>query len=109
MKDTKCCHELLGQITLSGKNTIVGTSTSNITMFTELSDYHSKIHNKIWTGSLPIKCPTREMLDKLLEKSLAFEELAIPKLYASSMGRKEHIWLFWDVCLKENFCWVNTM
>lgn len=49
------------------------------------------------------------MLDKLLEKSLAFEELAIPKLYASSMGRKEHIWLFWDVCLKENFCWVNTM
>ena len=110
-KETKRHRELLDQITLSGKNTIVGTSTSNVAMFTELSDYHSKIHDKIWTGSLPIKCPTREILDKLLKKSLAFEELVMPEFYASSMGREEHIRLFWDVWLKEKklFCWVDTM
>ena len=110
-KDTKQFLKELDQITLGGNNTIVGTSTSNITMFKELSSYHTEVHQKSWTKSLPIICPPRETLEKLLEKSLAMEEVAMPDFYASPLGKEEHTRLFWNVWLRERkkFCWVDTI
>lgn len=104
-------QKLLDQITFEGKNTIVGTNSSNITMFQDLSDYHTGVHRKTWTENLPIMCPDRKILEKLLAKSLAYEELVMPEFFASSLGKKEHMRVFWDIWVKQKklFCWVDTM
>ncbi len=94
----------------SGRNiTIVGTNTSSITTYQELANYHTGVHKRTWTESLPIKCLQRSRLEQLLEKSLAFEERLMPDFYDSPMGKEEHIRLFWDVWLKKKriFCWVD--
>jgi len=110
--EESCTLELqeLDKIT-SGRNIrIVGTNTSNITTYQELASYHTGVHKRTWTESLPIVCPKRSQLEQLLEKSLAMEKRLMPDFYDSPMGKEEHIRLFWDVWLKKKrlFCWVDT-
>ena len=101
----------LNRITLNGNKTILGTNPSNITMFQDLSDYHTQVHKKSWTTSLPILCPPKDTLEKLLNKSLALEEVAMPEFYHSPMGREKHIELFWGKWLRDKkiFCWVDIL
>lgn len=95
---------------LDSDKRIIGTNSSNIATFRDLSNYHTDVHKKVWTDSLPTKCIGKKMLEKLLEKSLAFEEMLMPDFYASSLGKDEHIRLFWDIWLKQKklFCTVDT-
>ena len=107
---TKVFQKRLHQLELGSDNKIIGTDSSNIATFRDLSNYHTGVHKKIWTDSLPTKCIEKNMLEKLLEKSLAFEEMLMPDFYASSLGKDEHTRLFWDVWLKKKklFCTVDT-
>ncbi len=107
--ETKTLRGVLEKITSGGNTTIVGTNTSNITMFRELARYHNEVHNRTWTDSLPMVCPQRSQLEQLLEKSLAMEELVMPDFFASPLGKEEHSRIFWNVWLEEKklFCWVD--
>lgn len=107
--ETKRLNGVLDKITSGGNITIVGTNTSNITMFKDLARYHSEVHNRAWTESLPIVCPPRSQLEQLLDKSLAMEELVMPDFFASPLGKEEHSRIFWNIWLQEKkqFCWVD--
>ena len=107
--ETKTLRGVLDKITSGGNITIVGTNTSNITMFRELASHHNVFHNRTWIDSLPIMCPQRSQLEQLLEKSLAMEELVMPDFFASPLGKEEHSRIFWNVWFqkKKVFCWVD--
>jgi hypothetical protein len=47
-----------------GKTSIVGTSNSDITMYKDLSDYHSNVHKRNPADSLPYICPEKQQLQK---------------------------------------------
>jgi hypothetical protein len=100
---------MLDKITKGGKTSIVGTSSSNIAMYKDLSVYHRKVHKAIPVKSLPYICPGKQQLEKLLQRSLQLEEKLMPEFYASPFGEEEHKRLFSDVWLKERkiFCWVD--
>jgi hypothetical protein len=94
----------------SGSNTsIVGTNSSNITMYKDLSAYHETVHNLNWVDSLPYVCPKKQQLQKILEKSLRLEQLILPEFHSSPLGENEHKRMFWDVWFREKriFCWVD--
>ena len=89
---------------------VVGTkSKSAIRNYKELSRYHTMVHNSTWIHSLPIVCPSEDLLAVLLRKSLELEERILPDFYATPMGKAEHERVFWDVWLEEKklFCWVD--
>ena len=98
----------LERITLSGQISIIGTNNSNITTWRDLSDY-ARAQNITWTKSLPKTCVDRKILEDLLQRSLALEELVLPEFYNTSLGKDEHKRLFWDVWHEEKkmFCWVD--
>ncbi len=99
----------LYQITLNGTTTIVGTNSSNLTTFRDLSNYHTEVQKQSWTTSLPILCPSDDFLHQLLNKSLDLEERAMPEFYRSPLGKEKHVELFWGNWLQEKklFCWVD--
>jgi hypothetical protein len=112
--EPKCAEEeeeirkMLDKITSGGKISIVGTSSSNITMYKDLSVYHTTVHKANPITSLPYICPGKQQLENILKRSLELEKLLLPEFYASPLGEEEHKRLFWDVWLKENkFCWVD--
>lgn len=109
-ENTKLRQKRLDAIGLGRNAKIIGTNSSNVATFRDLSNYHVDVHKKRWTDNLPIKCVGKTLLEELLQKSLAFEEMVMPDFYASSLGKDEHIRLFWDVWLKEkkHFCTVDT-
>ena len=91
---------------------VVGTNSSAVPrMFKDLARYHTEVHNATWTRSLPLQCTPRPVLERLLRKSLAFEELIVPDFYVTPPGRVEHERLFWDVWhgQKKMFCWVDLV
>jgi len=114
-EEQKCAKEeekiqtILDKITSGGTTSIVGTSSSNITMYKDLSDYHGNFDKRKPVDSLPYLCPEKKQLKKILQRSLQLEKLLMPEFYESPLGEKEHTRLFWDVWLKERklFCWVD--
>jgi len=65
-------------------------------------------HN-ITHADLPLHCPRQDLLERLLKKSLAFEEKILPDFFVSEMGEVEHRRLFWSmVDERKEFCHVNT-
>lgn len=101
-------HKELQKINLGGNITIVPQGTS-IKTWKDLSDYHAGAKKLTWFKTMPVACPSTKWLETYLDKSLEFEELAMPEFYASPLGNKEHRRLFWDVWVKEKklFCHVN--
>lgn len=99
----------LHKCTSGGKTSIIGTNSTNIRTYEDLSDYHTKMHGLSWTESLPIQCLRKKELDLLLQMSLEYEQSVMPEFYATPLGKDEHIRLFWDVWLEEKklFCWVD--
>jgi len=99
----------LDKITSDGKVSIIGTNSSNIASWKDLYHYDSDAQKLSWTERLPIQCPSRKELEKLLQKTLDLEELVMPEFYATPLGKDEHERLFWDVWDKEKklFCWVD--
>jgi len=58
---------------------------------------------------MPLVCPTKEMLEELLEKSLEFETMILPDFEKSDRGRAEHIKSFWAMANeRREFCDVDT-
>jgi len=108
-KEEKEIRTMLDKITSGGKISIVGTSSSNITMYKDLSVYHTTVHKANPAKSLPYICPGKKQLENILQRSLELEEKLMPEFYASPLGEEEHKRLFWDVWLKERkiFCWVD--
>ena len=102
-------RKMLDKITSGGKTSIVGTSSSNITMYKDLSVYHTTVHKANPFKSLPYICPGKKQLENILQRSLELEEKLMPEFYASPLGEEEHKRLFWDVWVKEKkkFCWVD--
>jgi hypothetical protein len=113
--EPKCAEEeeeirkMLDKITSGGKISVVGTNSSNITMYKDLSVYHRNVHEANPVKSLPYICPGKQQLENLLKRSLQLEKLLMPEFYVSSLGEEEHKRLFWDVWFKERkiFCWVD--
>jgi len=99
----------LENITSDGKITIIGTNSSNIKTWKDLSDYHTGVQKLTWTKSLPIRCLSRKELKEILKRSLELEEMVVPEFYATPLGKDEHERLFWDVWVEEKnlFCWVD--
>jgi len=65
--------------------------------------------NNITHADLPLLCPTQAMLEKLLQKSLAFEQMILPDFFASDRGEAEHNKSFWIMAHeRKEFCDVNT-
>jgi hypothetical protein len=108
-KEEKKILTMLDKITKGGKTSIVGTSSSNITMYKDLSVYHTTVHKANPVKSLPYICPGKQQLENILERSLKLEKKLMPEFYASPLGEEEHKRLFWDVWFKEKkiFCWVD--
>ena len=107
-KDMALRNELR-KVTSDGKVSIIGTNSTSIRTYKDLSDYHTNVHGLSWIKSLPLQCLQKDMLDRLLQKSLDFEQSVIPEFYATPPGKDEHIRLFWDVWLEEKklFCQVD--
>jgi len=60
-------------------------------------------------ADMPLVCPTKEMLEELLEKSLEFEIMILPDFGKSDRGRAEHIKSFWEMANeRREFCDVDT-
>ena len=115
----------IDKITFNGTFSIVGTETDAILTWKDLSIIHQKSQQQrqqqlfpktatmrssiSWTETLPIRCPPKTQLERLLERSLEFEALLMPEFSETSLGREEHRRLFWDVWLsqKKLFCWVD--
>jgi len=58
---------------------------------------------------LPLLCPPRNELEALLNKSLAFEQMIMPKFYNTPLGKEKHIEEFWEMAdKKKSFCHVDT-
>jgi len=104
----KTRHEELQKINPGGNITIVPQGTS-IKTWKDLSDYHAGAKKLTWFKTMPVACPSTKWLETYLNKSLEFEELAMPEFYASPLGNKEHRRLYWDVWVKEKklLCHVN--
>ena len=65
--------------------------------------------NNVTHADLPLLCPTRSILEDLLEKSLAFEQKMVPDFFASDLGEAEHIKSFWLMANeRREFCDVET-
>ena len=111
ISQTQVLEDALKKITFNGTKTILKMNTRNITTFQDLSDYHTKVHKKSWTTSLPILCPRKEILDSILKQSLALEEMVMPEFYRSPLGKEKHVELFWGKWLqkKKIFCWVDLL
>jgi hypothetical protein len=108
-KEEKEIRTMLDKITSGGKTSIVGTSSSNTTMYKDVSIYHTTVHKANPAKSLPYICPGKQQLENMLQRSLELEEKAMPEFYASPLGEEEHKRLLSDVWLKERkiFCWVD--
>lgn len=73
-----------------------------------LAKYHEQTLG-LSLNDLPLICPKRKLLHKVLNKSLKFEKLIMPQLYASPKGEAEHRRSFWYMAdEKKEFCEVNT-
>jgi hypothetical protein len=80
-----------------------------------LTWYHSGLLNKTRLD-LPLKCPTRDRLERFLAKSLALEDLVMNDLAVGTMNRlqeqlkkEDHIASFWKSALNDKvYCWVDT-
>jgi len=65
--------------------------------------------NNVTHADLPLRCPTQSMLEYLLKKSLAFEQMMVPEFFASDLGKAEHNQSFWKMANeRREFCDVST-
>lgn len=96
----------------AAKRNFTGLDTVNQTRLEAvhtLINYHVNLLGLSYLN-LPLICPSRSLLEKLLNKSLAFERKMMPKLFASrAKGVAYHKQSFWDMAdKKKEFCTVNT-
>jgi len=64
--------------------------------------------NDIGQLDLPLICPTDDMLEKLLNKSLTFEKMMVPEIAANEKAVQDHKESFWKMARDRQFCHVNN-
>jgi len=78
---------------------------SNRTRY-EMTQDLKRHHHSAGLDRMPVKCPHRVLLEKLLEKSLAFERLIMPDFSTTPEGEAMHKRDFW--AMEKQYCTVDV-
>lgn len=86
----------------------VNSSTPLHTVVKEMEEYFQGKLNLTYRH-LPLQCPPRSGLERLLKISLAKEEAILPDFYKSPNGKQAHIESFWQAANdRKEFCTVDV-
>jgi hypothetical protein len=115
-------YPLSGRYSTSSNKTTV-TSTSNISTWEDLQEYHQtqiikQQQQQQWTNTntnnnnnkllFPLLCPTHSGMKKFLDKSLQFEKLIMPEFHVDKiLGKTKHIQDFWNLVEKNDLCSID--